>query len=71
MSGQHSSALDPVPMRVENAGRLTDLVGDECHLRIGNPEDINRDVKNIIRPEFGDYAPWHDIQVLEAMDNAR
>jgi hypothetical protein len=48
-------------MGIDNAGCLTDLARYQCQLLFGNSEDVNRDVENIVRPEFGGYSSWNDI----------
>jgi hypothetical protein len=50
---------------------LADLADDEHQLLIRNPTDIDLDVQHIVRREFSGDSPGHDIQILEALDDAR
>jgi hypothetical protein len=60
-----------MPIRIHGARGLTNLGGDERQLLIENSAYIDFDVKQIVRREFGGHSPRNDIQVLEALDDAR
>jgi hypothetical protein len=59
--GGNVRPLDLAPMRIDDAGCLTDFIYDQRQSRFGNSEDVNCDVENIVSPEFGGYSPWNDI----------
>jgi hypothetical protein len=59
-----------MPVRIHDAGRLTDLRGDQRQLFYRQPENVNLDMECIVRAEFGDDTARQDIAVLEALENA-
>jgi hypothetical protein len=61
---------DPMPLGIHDAGRLTDLAGDQPQLLFRHSEYVNLDMENVVRTEFSDNPPRDDIQILEARKNA-
>jgi hypothetical protein len=61
---------DSMPTSIHDARRLPDLAGDQPQLLFRQSENVNLDVKNIVRAEFSENPPRDDIQILETRKNA-
>jgi hypothetical protein len=59
-----------MPIGVHHAGRLADFARDQRQLFFGKSENVNLDVEYGVRTVFGGNTPRHDVEILEALENA-
>jgi hypothetical protein len=64
-------SVQSMPIRVQDARRLANLLGDQRKLLISDPTHIDRDVKQIVRRKLGSQSPRYVVYILEAFDDAR
>ena len=59
-----------MPVRANDARHLANLGRDQRQLLYRQSEYVNLNVERIVRAEFRDDSARHDIEIVEALDDA-